>query len=112
MAQRASGVWTFQRLTRRRCWCVPEGRLESRPAIYRRYWRLEFDLVPEGRSKLGLAMADTFSFLELIARRYSGVPPGRNPILVPDPAINRRATVLCPSGTRLAGSLGHDPKLL
>src|ERR1700720_402750 len=47
------GVWTFQRLTR--CRCVPEGRLESRPAIYRRYWRLEFDLVPEGRSKLGLA---------------------------------------------------------
>jgi hypothetical protein len=47
-------VWIF-RLTRWRCRCVPEGRLESRPAIYRRYWCLEFDLVPEGRSKLGLA---------------------------------------------------------
>jgi len=45
--------------------CVPEGRLESRPAIYRRYWCLEIDLVPEGRSKLGLAMADTFSSLNV-----------------------------------------------
>jgi hypothetical protein len=35
---------------------VPEGRLESRPAIYRRYWCLEFDLVPEGRLKSGLAL--------------------------------------------------------
>jgi hypothetical protein len=32
--------------------CVPEGRLDTRPAIYRRYWCLEFDLVPEERSKL------------------------------------------------------------
>jgi hypothetical protein len=29
----------------------PGGRLESRPAIYRRYWCLELALVPEGRSK-------------------------------------------------------------
>jgi hypothetical protein len=33
-------------------------------------------------------------------RRYSGVPPGRGPRVVPDPAINRRTTVIRPSGTR------------
>jgi hypothetical protein len=33
-------------------------------------------------------------------RRYSGVPPGRGPHVLPDPAINRRATVIYPSGTK------------
>jgi hypothetical protein len=33
-------------------------------------------------------------------RRYSGVPPGRGPHVLPDPAINRRAAVICPSGTK------------
>jgi hypothetical protein len=33
-------------------------------------------------------------------RRYSGVPPGRGPHVLPDPAINRWATVICPSGTK------------
>jgi hypothetical protein len=55
LPQKGPGVWTFQRLTPWRRRCVPEGGLESRPAIYRRYrWCLEFDVVPEGRSKLGL----------------------------------------------------------
>jgi hypothetical protein len=60
LARSTSGVWTsgFNALAVR---CVPEGQHESRPAIYRRYWCLENDFVPEGRSKLGLAMADTFS---------------------------------------------------
>jgi hypothetical protein len=120
--------------------CVPEGQLESRPAIYRRCWCLEVDLVPEGRSKLGLALADTFSSLNVhfvFARRianlcwwaksrraricqYSketryrllkndifgidraavfGRPSGTRPHVLPNPAINRRATLICPSGT-------------
>jgi hypothetical protein len=29
----------------------PGGTIETRPAIYRRYWYLKFDFVPEGRSK-------------------------------------------------------------
>jgi len=54
----SNGPWSLDisALTRWRCRCAPEGRLESRPAIYRRYWYLEFDLVPKGRSKLGLAV--------------------------------------------------------
>jgi hypothetical protein len=54
---------------------VPEGLLESRPAIYRRYWVLEFDLVPQGRLKLrftdGRYIRSTFTvFLALkIANR-------------------------------------------
>jgi hypothetical protein len=54
-----SCLWSLDIQCLRRLRCVPEGRLESRPAIYRRCWCLESDLVPEGRSKLGLAMADT-----------------------------------------------------
>jgi hypothetical protein len=50
----ATSLGRFQRLTRARWRCVPEGRLESRPAIYRRYW-LKFDFVPEGRSKIPVA---------------------------------------------------------
>jgi hypothetical protein len=56
--------------------CVPEGQLESRPAIYRRYWCLEIDLVPEGRSKLGLAMADTslrLMFTLFLARKIANL---------------------------------------
>ena len=40
------------------------------------------------------------TILGLLARRYSGVPLGRRPDVVSDPAINRRATVICPCGTR------------
>jgi hypothetical protein len=39
---------------------------------------------------------------------YSGVPPGRGPHGLPDPAINRRATVICPSGTKKALSSRHS----
>jgi hypothetical protein len=55
----------IQCLTRLRCDVSRRDNLESKPAIYRRYWCLEIDLVPEGRSKLGLAMADTFSSLNV-----------------------------------------------
>jgi hypothetical protein len=40
-----------------------------------------------------------------------GVPPGRRPHMVSDPAINRRATVVCPSGTRFGRCRGHDPRV-
>jgi hypothetical protein len=43
----ATSIGRFQSLKQSRWRCVPEGRLESRPAIYRRYWYLEFDFVPE-----------------------------------------------------------------
>jgi len=33
----------------------PGGTFESRPAIYRRFSRFKFDLVPEGRLKIGFA---------------------------------------------------------
>jgi hypothetical protein len=59
--------------------CVPEGRLESKPAIYRRYWCLEIDLVPEGRSKLGLAIAVTFSSLNV---HFIFSTKNRQPLLV------------------------------
>jgi hypothetical protein len=49
--------------------------------------------------------------LGLIASRYSGVPPGRRPHMVSDPAINRRATVVCPSGTPFGRCRGHDPRV-
>jgi hypothetical protein len=35
-----------------------------------------------------------------MSTRYSGVAPGRGPHVLPNPAINRRATVICPSGTK------------
>ncbi|MEA3204547.1 MAG: hypothetical protein QOG92_148, partial [Verrucomicrobiota bacterium] len=50
-----------------------------RPAIYRRYWYLEIGLVPEGRSKLGLAMADTFSSLHV---HFFFRTKNRQPLLV------------------------------
>jgi hypothetical protein len=110
LARSTSGVWTsgFNALAVR---CVPEGQRESRPAIYRRYWCLEIDLVPEGRSKLGLAIADTIGgvadhvhlLLSLSttmsvakAMRYSGVPPGRGPC-GPEP------------GDKIAGLLSNVP---
>jgi hypothetical protein len=78
----ATSLGRFQRLTRARWRCVPEGRLESRPAIYRRYW-LKFDFVPEGRSKIPVAKTIQFSkggpSALAMRGRYSGVPPGRKP---------------------------------
>jgi hypothetical protein len=77
--------------------------MESRPAIYRRYRCLEFALVPGGTTEISwlkrfnLAKTDPRHRFE---RRYSGVPPGHGPDVLPDPAINRRATVICPSGTK------------
>jgi len=37
--------------------------------------------------------------------RYSGVPPGGRPYVVPRPTINRRATVLCASGMAFSAFL-------
>jgi hypothetical protein len=77
-------------------------KLESRPAIYRRYWCLQFarpgkdDRIP-WLKRFNLAKANPRLGHEW---RYSGVPPGRKPHGFPDPAINRRATVICPSGTK------------
>jgi hypothetical protein len=52
-AERCSlDIWWFTEAKLGDVGSVPEGLLESRPAIYRRYWVLEFDLVPQGRLKL------------------------------------------------------------
>jgi Transposase IS200 like len=59
--------------------CVPEGQLESRPAIYRRYWCLEIDLVPEGRSKL--AWPWLIHSLLLVFTLFLA-PKNRQPLLV------------------------------
>jgi hypothetical protein len=69
---------TFQHLTRWRC--VPEGRRESRPAIYRRYWCFRICSRPGGTIEIFVAEAIQFSKDRSSLgheRRYSGVPPGR-----------------------------------
>jgi hypothetical protein len=94
---------TFQHLTRWRWRCVPEGRRESRPAIYRRYWCFRICSRPGGTIEIFVAEAIQFSKDRSSLgheRRYSGVPPGCGPHVLPDPATNRRATVRCPSGTK------------
>jgi hypothetical protein len=69
MARKIKGIWndlycTFQRLTRQRWQCVPEGRLESRPADLSPVPVFRIVLVPQGPietswlKRLNLAKAD------------------------------------------------------
>jgi len=59
--------------------CVPEGRLESRPAIYRRYWVLELlSSRRDDRNFVAEAIQFNKSYPWLRhGRRCSSVPPGR-----------------------------------